>query len=340
MVNLFSALVLVAGCTAKESSTAIKPEKTTDGIYADIFTTKGTITVLLEMEKTPMTVCNFVGLAEGKIANTAKPMGTPFYNGILFHRVIPDFMIQTGDPLGKGTGGPGYQFADEIDTTLKHSRSGTLSMANAGLGTNGSQIYITHVPTPHLDGKHSVFGYVTAGQEIVNAVIQGDKIDSIAIRRVGSKAQAFTATQAMFDSLKTVAVKVSQEKQAKANEAVIAKIKSLYPTATLTPDGYYSITKREGTGEKPTTESMVSVHYEGKLLDGKVFDSSIKRGVPIQFNVGAGQVIRGWDLAILSMKTGEERTIILPPELAYGAQGAGGVIPPNAWLIFDVELLK
>ncbi len=343
IITLATMLTLVMGCSAKDASKEVgqpvTPIQTTDGIFADIKTTKGLITVRLEMGKTPLTVCNFVGLAEGKIMNTAKPAGQPYYDGISFHRVIDNFMIQTGDPLGNGTGGPGYQFADEIDTTLKHFRDGTLSMANAGAGTNGSQFFITHLPTSHLDGKHTVFGYVTYGQDAVNAVRQGDKIESIAIRRVGEKAAAFTASQAMFDSLKIVVEKNAVEKLAKANEAVISQIKKLYPNAVLTSEGYYTVAKRAGEGETPKSGTKVSAHYEGKLLDGTVFDSSIKRGVPFQFVAGGGQVIRGWDLAFLTMKKGEQQTIILPPELAYGSRGAGGIIPPNAWLIFDVELV-
>jgi len=339
ILSFFSVIAILSGCTAQDMTKKTVVSKNPDGIFADIKTSKGTITVQLEMEKTPLTVCNFVGLAEGKIANSAKPIGEPFYNGILFHRVIADFMIQTGDPLGNGTGGPGYQFNDEIDTTLKHNRAGILSMANAGPGTNGSQFFITHVATPHLDGKHTVFGNVIQGQDVVNAVRQGDKIESVTIRRIGAKAEQFTASQEMYDSLKTVLAKKKADELAKKNEAIIKEIHTLYPNAELTKDGYYSVLKREGTGDFPAIGSALSVHYTGKLINGKEFDSSLKRGVPFTFAVGTGTVIRGWDLAFLSMKKGEERTIILPPELGYGVRGAGGIIPPNAWLIFDIELI-
>ena len=154
-----------------------------DGLYARFQTTKGNITLKLEFEKAPLTVANFVGLAEGtkKFEAQGREAGKPYYDGLGFHRVIANFMIQGGCPLGTGTGGPGYRFADEIDPTLKHVGPGILSMANAGPGTNGSQFFITHVPTPWLDGKHTVFGSVTKGQDIVNAVAQGDKIKSIEI---------------------------------------------------------------------------------------------------------------------------------------------------------------
>ncbi len=168
-----------------------------DGVYAEFDTTKGIITVALEFEKTPITVSNFVGLAEGT-KKSNKPAGEPFYDGLKFHRVIANFMIQGGDPKGNGTGGPGYEFQDEFHPSLKHDKAGTLSMANAGPGTNGSQFFITHGPTPHLDGKHSVFGYVVSGQDIVDAISMKDCIDSLRIIRVGAKAKKFKGDEESF----------------------------------------------------------------------------------------------------------------------------------------------
>ena len=172
-----------------------------NGIYAKFNTTKGSITVKLEHEKTPMTVANFVGLAEGKIENKPKELGTPYYNGLKFHRVIPDFMVQGGCPQGIGSGGPGYDFKDEFHPALTHDAPGILSMANAGPGTNGSQFFITHVATPWLYGNHSVFGHVTEGQDIVDDIRGGDLMESVEIIRKGEEAEAFDAA-AVFNELK------------------------------------------------------------------------------------------------------------------------------------------
>ncbi len=172
-----------------------------DGLYARITTNKGDITLFLEFEKTPLTVANFVGLAEGEIKNDTKELGTPYYNGIVFHRVIDNFMIQCGDPDGTGRGGPGYKFKDEFHADLKHDKAGILSMANAGAGTNGSQFFITHKATSWLNNKHSVFGHVTEGMDVVNSIKKGDKIIEVKILRVGKKAKKFNASET-FGALK------------------------------------------------------------------------------------------------------------------------------------------
>lgn len=185
----------------EQSKRKKRVDNNTDGVFAKIKTTKGTITIRLEHEKAPMTVANFVGLAEGNVKNTAKPEGTPYFDGLSFHRVIADFMIQGGDPTGTGAGGPGYAFADEIHPDLKHNRAGTLSMANSGPATNGSQFFITHKETAWLDGRHTVFGYVTEGQEVVNAIAQGDKMESITIERIGKEAKKWDAKKVLDENV-------------------------------------------------------------------------------------------------------------------------------------------
>ncbi|MDC7223891.1 MAG: peptidylprolyl isomerase [Spirochaetales bacterium] len=308
-----------------------------DGLYAEINTTRGPILVELEYERTPLTVCNFVSLAEGTMETDARE--GKYYDGLNFHRVISDFMIQGGCPLGTGTGGPGYRFADEIDPALTFDGPGKLAMANAGAGTNGSQFFITHVATPHLNGAHTIFGHVVEGQKVVDTVQQGDEIKSVTIIRKGAEAEAFETGQEAFDKLnREIEEKLAAEKEEKAKE-ILAEIQSQFPDVKKDEYGvYYDIT-REGTGSEPAKGTLVKAHYKGTFLDGRKFDSSYDRGEPFEFQVGIGQVIPAWDLTLLQMKKGEKRTIVSPPELAYGSRGAGGVIPPDAWLVFEIELV-
>ena len=205
---LFSALssLSLTLMTMLTAVTQAADAKLSDGLYAEFDTSKGKILCQLEPEKTPLTVANFVGLAEGtknysKDGGEPKAQNKPFYDGLTFHRVIPNFMIQGGCPLGNGTGGPGYRFKDECRPELKHSGPGTLSMANAGPASNGSQFFITHVATPWLDGKHTVFGHVVQGQDVVNQIDRGDKLNSVKILRVGEKAKAFKGDQVDFEKL-------------------------------------------------------------------------------------------------------------------------------------------
>lgn len=311
-------------------------ESLKDGLYAKIKTNRGDIVLSLHYDTVPMTVSNFVGLAEG-VLNLKDP-GKPYYDGLKFHRVINDFMIQTGCPQGTGTGGPGYTFPDEFADNLKHTAPGVLSMANAGPGTNGSQFFITHVPTPWLDGKHSVFGEVVEGMDIVNSIEQGDEMKAVEIIRVGGDAEAFTVTKESFSEAVVKAQSVEQERTAALQKALEKELNNRWPNAKTTPSGLRYVVLSEGDGKKsPKTGTTVTVHYTGTLLDGRIFDSSVRRGEPAQFAVG--QVIEGWNEALVTMSKGEKRTLIIPPELGYGKQGYPGVIPPNSYLVFDVELL-
>lgn len=306
-----------------------------EGIYANFKTSKGEIRVKLTHDKTPGTVGNFVGLAEGQQKNTIRAKGEGYYNGLQFHRVIADFMIQGGCPHGTGTGDPGYKFDDEFHPDLRHEGPGVLSMANAGPGTNGSQFFITHVATPWLDGKHTVFGHVVEGQSVVDQIEQGDVIESLEIERIGDKAKSWDAVAAFNDFEHS---RVQREEAAKKEQE--NRLKELTKGFERTASGlYYKILEESNSGKKAGKGDTVSVHYEGSLLSGQVFDSSYSRNQPIAFQLGVGQVIPGWDEGIALLGVGQKARLIIPSELAYGARGAGGVIPPNATLLFDVELV-
>jgi len=336
---LFSVLAMLfllgtAGCSGFGGvNMSDKP----DGLYANMKTTKGDILLSLEFQKTPLTVINFVGLAEGSMDTTVRK-GQRYYDGLTFHRVIADFMIQGGDPEGSGRGGPGYRFADEFDSSLKHDGPGILSMANAGAGTNGSQFFITHKATPHLDGKHTVFGRVVSGLDVVNAIKQGDKIESLQIIRKGDAANAFKADQATFNSISAelTAKKKSETSDAQAKD--LAKAKELIPNGSMSSEGILFEVVKKGAGATPKKGQTVTVHYTGKFLDGSLFDSSVGKE-PLVVPIGVGNLIPSWDIMVPQMQVGEKRRMVSPPELAYGAEGYPGAIPPNAFLYFEFELL-
>ena len=331
-----------------------------DGLYANFQTSKGNMIVKFEDKKAPVTVANFVGLAEGKIQNKAKAKGVPYYDGTIFHRVIKDFMIQGGDPKGTGMGDPGYKFDDEKND-LQHTGKGILSMANSGPNTNGSQFFITEVATPWLDGRHTVFGEVVNGKDVIDSIANVEKgpqdkpktdvvLEKVSVFTKGDDYKNYDAA-AIFnegkgkiqENNKAAVAKIEADKKKKAEEFAANQHKlvdDLKAEMQSTPSGlYYKITKTTD-GIAPQRGDEVAVHYAGKLVDGSEFDSSFKRNQPIDIPIGVGQVIKGWDEGIMLLKEGETATLLIPSELGYGSAGAGGVIPPNAWLIFDVELVS
>jgi len=305
-----------------------------NGIYAKFNTAKGAILVKLTHDLTPGTVGNFVGLAEGNLENDAKPQGKPYYDGLKFHRVIADFMIQGGCPQGTGTGGPGYQFDDEFHPSLRHDTPGVLSMANAGPGSNGSQFFITHVATPWLDDKHTVFGKVVEGQDVVDAIQGSDALESVEIIRVGDEAQKWNAIEAFrtFEGSREKRVAEAKKQAEEAMEKLAAGFEQ-------TESGLRYKIIQKGNGKQAEKGKTVSVHYKGALENGQEFDSSYKRKQPIDFPLGKGQVIEGWDEGIALLQVGDKARFVIPSHLGYGERGAGGVIPPGATLIFDVELV-
>lgn len=344
--------------------------QTTDGLYAEIQTAKGKILLQLEYEKAPITVANFVSLAEGNNpAVSAEFKNKKYFDGLKFHRVIANFMIQGGDPTGTGSGGPGYKFADEF-TDLKHTGPGILSMANSGPATNGSQFFITHVATPHLDGRHTVFGHVVKGQEVVNAIAQDDVMEKITIIRVGAKATKFDAVKT-FSNRETIAAENQKKQKAIADEkkkvalapykktmdAKLAYFELNRKTATKTASGLEYKQTAKGTGVKPADGATVYIHYAGYFESAELFDSSYedvckafgkfnqqkadaKAYKPFPFKYGSKTgLIPGFLEAVNMMNVGDKYIIYIPSNLGYGVAGAHGMIPPDTNLIFELELL-
>ncbi|HOX11403.1 MAG TPA: peptidylprolyl isomerase [Spirochaetia bacterium] len=334
----FRARLSVALAAAAVSLTSCQPRKELpEGLYARLKTGRGEILLRLEAEKAPLTVANFVGLAEGTLDAAA---GKRYYDGLTFHRVVKDFMIQGGDPAGNGSGGPGYRFPNETDTSLRHDGPGVLAMANSGPHTNGSQFYITHKAAPWLDGGYSVFGRVVEGQSVVDSVQPGDRIESVEILRIGSNWEGYKADQALWNSLAEARTAKLREEREAARAAETAQIDAKWPGLSEGPRGLRWKVLKEGSGPKLAHGDLARVDYQGMLTTGKTFDASRLHGGPLELEVGTGQVILGWDLTLLDMKKGERRLVVIPPELGYGPAGAGGgVIPPDAFLVFEMEVV-
>lgn len=370
--------------TKKQATTTkaiVKKPVVIEGIFATVSTNKGDITVQLEYQKTPITVANFIALAEGKntYVTDDKLKGKPFYDGLKFHRVINDFMIQTGDPQGTGAGGSGYAFKDEF-TDLKFNKGGVLAMANSGPATNSSQFFITHKDTPWLNGKHTIFGHVTEGMDIVNSIVQGDVITKVSITRKGAAAKYFDAPKVFAnyfdnkaeDAKKQALIEVENQKKQAAIEAeskraydekyapVIASKKTFFAatkaSATTTASGLTYKIIQKGTGVKPADGSTFYFHYAGYFEDGTLFDSSYEdvnkaygkydanraaqngyQAFPFQAGKKDG-MIPGFLEGLSLMSYGDKALLFIPSNLAYGERGAGGVIPPNTTLIFELEM--
>ncbi len=343
-------LMVLMGMAAFGMAAKPKKPKLAEGIYAEFTTSKGVILLVLEHEKTPMTVANFVGLIEGNFAHPDTTFTKPFYNGLKFHRVIKDFMIQGGDPQGNGSGGPGYKFYDEIHPDLKHTGPGILSMANSGPATNGSQFFITHKETPWLDGKHTVFGHVIEGQDVVNSIEQGDEMTTVKIIRVGKVAKKWNATQEflkVYNAIKAEEAKnaAELEKIAKMSEEeyktyMFNEVKAKFPNAQMSKSGLVYIIENEGTGDKPVEGAHMSVHYRGTFRrDGKQFDASYDRGQPMDFTYKVNRMIPGFEEGMGMLGKGGKAKLIIPYFNAYGKNGRPGAIPPYSDLVFDIEIM-
>ena len=366
LIALLSAMFVFFSCNSQKKAY----KDLGDGLFADIETTKGHIVVKLNYKEVPTTVANFVTLAEGKNNFVkVKYKGKPFYNGTIFHRVIDGFMIQGGDPTGTGMGDPGYRFEDEFVPSLRHNKKGILSMANSGPNTNGSQFFITQVPTPHLDGRHSVFGETVKGEEVIDAIAKAPrngqdrpnediKIKNITIVANGKDAEKFDAVKVFDRYFKSVAEreKEKEERVKRASAKFLEEIKVQEPQAKVLPSGVKIFTINNGEGKQPKQTEFAMVNYAGYLRNGALFDSNIKeveesygkyqamreqqngyQPIPFPYTPSA-QLIPGFKEALLTMKVGDKTRVFIPATLGYGEAGAGDVIPPNSDLIFDIEI--
>jgi cyclophilin family peptidyl-prolyl cis-trans isomerase len=347
-----------------------------DGLYAQIQTSKGRIVARLEMDLTPLTVANFVGLAEGTIANSAFDLGRPFYDGSIYHRVVPGHVIQTGVPQSDRAKNPGYTFPNEIHARLSHNHAGALNMANGGPNTNAAQFCITLGDRSYLDGDYIVFGDVVEGMDVVMRIMQGDVVESVRILRVGARAQAFRPTTESFHALLRAAEQRVAEHAEKKRLAEQEWIARNYPRAVGPAGGVLT----EGSAEARAIPSagnqaaavaggLMRVRYHGSEVryrgdvigrDGPPLEiisfGSGAGGVPgfvdppqvFTFEPGKTKLNSGLDGAIAAMLPGERRVVIVPAALGYGSAGsyppeiAGKrrfVISPNTMLVYEVEVL-
>lgn len=347
--------IIAIFCIALVSCKSARYADLEDGLYADMVTNKGPILLKLNYDLTPITVANFVSLAEGDNDYVKGDLlGKPYYDGIKFHRVIPDFMIQGGDPTGTGSGSPGYKFKDEFpknedgELIFKHDKAGILSMANSGPTTNGSQFFITHKETPWLDGKHTVFGEVVVGQNVVDSIVQNDYIEEIEIVKVGRMAKRFDAADVWntyYGKLQYTIAETVKWFEAKKEEAIEL------------PSGVKYAIVQTKNGEQPREGADVLVHYSGYFPDGKLFGTSFietakaydiysekneKNGAYEPFASVYGpqaRLIQGFREGLQQLKIGDRALLFIPSHLGYGPQGAGKTIPPNADLVFEIELV-
>lgn len=342
------------------------------GLYAELQTNKGLIVLRLEFEKAPLTVANFVGLAEGRITTPARPKGTPFYSGSKFHRVVPGHVIQagipavipavipdgvpTGAPDGDKEDGPGYAIPNEIVPGLSHDRAGVLGMANAGPHTNGSQFYITLGDRSYLDGMYTVFGEVVQGLDVVMAVVQDDVIQSVRIVRVGRAAQRFRVDDASFRRRLAAAHQQVKEAAEARRRSEAAQIASTWPDLQQGENGVQWRILQPGDGDAPAAGARLKVRYTASILNGKEFFSSVDEGKPMGdgpaeafvCELGKTQVTPGLDAMVGRMKRGEKRLVVVPAAQGYGQNGFFAksrpgvrrfVLPPDATLVYWIELL-
>lgn len=368
LLTLSHLLILLTGCTNNNSFQE-------EGLYAILDTSKGEIILNLEYELAPITVANFVTLAEGKNEYvTEEYKGKRFYDGLIFHRVVPDFVIQGGSPTGKGDGGPGYSFKDEFHDSLQHDSAGILSMANSGPDTNGSQFFITKSPTQHLDNRHSVFGKVVAGLSVVDSIQELDTIKEVRIIRNGLSAKRFNSKSTFNKYLKNLKeeeekLQKEREEDQKLRDEITKKRESINAENQKRFRGYLAemtdslgirFIKTETTQQQPVTEvDSLLIDYSlyftnGELVDTSVFEVAESNLInqlngrpnkenynPISVNKEfiANGFITGFRLGLSILNVGEKAILYLPYDTAYGENGGNG-IPPKANLIFEVHVTE
>jgi cyclophilin family peptidyl-prolyl cis-trans isomerase len=355
-------IILIEFVIILVSSICLSGQTLPDGIYGKFTTNKGEIVVRLEFKKNPMTVANFIGLAEGTINNASLKPGVPFYNGSVWHRVVPGHVIQGGSPVvdkapqNEDVSATGYVIPNEI-SDLSHNKAGMLGMANSGPHTNTCQYYITLADRSYLDGNYTVFGEVVAGMDVVNKIVQGDTTFSITIERVGRDAVKFKVNDVIFKKLVDNQWKIVKEQEAKRKVSDEKFIKENYQALTVFKDSIRYKILKEGTGNKPSKGTEMTVSYTGRLINGTTFASTAEFGKPMwnqepaEFFSPAGEVLimKGLDLILSDMKQGEKRLVIIPPEMAFGntgfyARSVPGqkrfVISPGEILILVVNLVS
>lgn len=300
---------------------------TQQGILAKITTDRGVLVFELDYSNAPLTTMNFINISE-----------EGFYNGMTFYRNIENYALFAGDPTGKGSSDKGYNFPQETGNLIPFDKPGILSMDAVSGMTSSSRFFITKTADPVLNKKYTAFGRLLEGNAVLFKLKRGDSITSVEIIKNGAEAQAFKSDKALFTELSDKALNRQLETFKAENPEVFTAITALGEGVQKSLTGIYYKISKEGTGNSPAKGDTVSVHYTAMMIDGTVFDSSISRGKPFEFALGTQAVIAGWDESIMDMKVGEQRSIIIPPNLAYGDVQAGP-IPPGSWLIFQVELL-
>lgn len=306
------------------------------GLYAKLAVEEGDLIFKLYEKEAPLSVMSFVGLTEGTILPNED--GSPYYSNLSFYRVIKDYSLFSGDPENTGEGHTGIAFPQSEVPSLDLGNRGVLALQGYPGISQAGNFFITLMGDAFLNQVYTPFGKIVSGDDLLDNIKRNDVVKSIEILRVGSDAESYRVDEETLQAALNEAKKKELE-TIKVTQPDLAKVLETFPSYEKTETGIFYYIRYEGYGEKPRAGNRVSVHYTGKLLNGQVFDSSVQRGTPFSLEIGKDAVISGWVETLMDMKPGENRVVVIPPELAYGSRGAGGSIPPDAWLIFEIQLL-